>query len=91
MVGGEPRPQGERFPVGGFRAGRGLGSVLEDVAAGDQLWQHHDAGAERDGVGDGVGDAFPVCGRVAQGWGELAAGNDNRVHRPESRGPLAVC
>jgi len=46
MVGGEPRPEGQRFPVGGLRTGRGLGSVLEDVAARNQLGQHHDAGAE---------------------------------------------
>ena len=91
VVGGEPRPEGQCFAVRGLRAGGGFGPILEEVAAGDQLGQHHDAGAERDGVDDCVGDALAVCGRIAQGWGELAAGHHHGIHRPAWRGLRPKC
>ena len=65
VVGGQPRPQGYRCTVGRLRAGLGICSAVEDIAAGDQFGQHDDGRALRSGIGYGVGGEFAVGRRVA--------------------------
>ncbi len=65
VVGGQPRPQGYRCAVGRLRAGLGIRSAVEDIAAGDQFGQHDDGRALRSGIGYGVGGELALGRRVA--------------------------